>query len=168
MWTEKCDWPLNVDSLPVKLFSWQVFLILHTLQYSQLGVKNFLLLFPDHLWFNGYFALYRWKWSPPSVMKSFGINSTFSLLRSWDTTFLHIYRVLKPEGRSVILTSAALMSHLKSTAVTVGFSVVSEHFVTLGRTEAFIVKLRKPPWQSVYKIAQVMLRMVLCVVVQDL
>ena len=65
-------------------------------------------------------------------------------MRSCDTTFLHIYRVLSSGGRAVILTSKALLSHLKSTAVTVGFSVVSEHFVTLGRTEAFIVKLHKP------------------------
>lgn len=53
-------------------------------------------------------------------------------------------QVLVPGGRAVVLTSKQLLNQLKDSAAINGFTIRSEHYLTLGRTEAFIVSMVKP------------------------
>ena len=55
-------------------------------------------------------------------------------------------RLLTDVGRVVVLTSKYMLPSLRTSAVNARLIIRDEHYLTLGRTEAYIVSIYKSGW----------------------
>ncbi|XP_067948668.1 THUMP domain-containing protein 2-like isoform X2 [Watersipora subatra] len=66
-----------------------------------------------------------------------------SLSALYEQSCVEFNRLLSKQGRAVILTGKSMLSSLKAACSKARLFISSEHFVTLGRTEAYILHVHK-------------------------